>query len=325
MIDKIIDELSDSNQSLVNPLLKTKVIATRIGNIELLNWINKELNGYNSIQSNSDLPDYRNAKANSSCTLKVGYGIQENTPVPIAYLKDEGLRDFFIKFPLVDGVQTLETYTTNPKGDTLGKNLSVDFWKMVTSEFRKTGVNITVTNISVTTSISSITQTLSEIRSKFLDLMLAVETEFPNISDISSSTKEQKNELSDKITLILKQVNITNSGDGSSINTGNDNALNSASGDNIQQEINLTKEKSEQIEELISELKSAIADQNFEEKSDVELEIQRVENQLSKEEPKSTIVKQSLETIKSFLLSVSANVWTPPIIEGINNILMPIG
>lgn len=325
MINKIIDELSDSNQSLVNPLLKTKVIATRIGNSELLKWVNNELNGYNGITKNSDLPSYRIAKANSSCTLKVGYGIQENTPIPIAYLKDDDLRDFFIKFPLVDGVQTLETYTHNPKSDTLGKNLSVDFWKMVTTELRKAGANITVTNINVTTSISSITQTLSEIRSKFLDLMLAIETEFPNVPDISSSTAEQKSELNDKITLILKQVNITNSGDGSSINTGNDSAINSASGENIQQEINFTQEQTQKIQDLISELKSALINEDFEEKSDVELEIQRVENQLKKQEPKSTIVKQSLETIKGFLLSVSANAWTGPIVEGIKNLLMTIG
>lgn len=325
MINKIIDELSDSNQSLVNPLLKTKIVASRIGNIELLNWVNNELNGYNNVSKNSDLPGYRIAKANSSCTLKLGYGIQENTPVPTASIKDEELRDLFLKFPLYDGVQTLETYTDSPQNDSIGKNLSIDYWKMITTELRKKSSSISITNISVSTSISSITQTLSEIRSKFLDLMLAVEEQFPNISDISSSSLEQKNEVSDKITLILKQVNITNSGDGSSINTGNESALNSASGENIQQENNINQAQIQEIQSLILELKTAISDKSFQDKSDVEFEIQRIENQLKKKEPKSTIVEQSLETIKGFLLNVSANIWTEPIVVGINNLLMSIG
>ena len=46
LINYIINDLMDLNQPLEAGLLKTKVLATRIGNKELMNWINGEINGF---------------------------------------------------------------------------------------------------------------------------------------------------------------------------------------------------------------------------------------------------------------------------------------
>lgn len=323
MIQKIIDELSDSEQSLVNPLLKTKVLASRLGNTKLLEWVNNELNGYND-SDNKNIPKYRIAKANSLCNIKLGYQVEYNTPIPISYIKDESFRNFFREFPLLDGIKTLESYEYNSKGDTLGKPLPVDFWKLLTGEIRKSVPNLTVTNVTISTQISSITQALSEIRSEFLDLMLTLELEFPELNNIATETQENKNQINDKITIIMKQINIKNTGDGSSINTGNDSNINTASGDNIKQEITIEPEKIAEIDNLIAQIKEALAENELEDKEDIEFEIQRIENQLKKNEPKNTIINQSLNTIQSFLLSVTANAWTPSILEGIRNLMSSI-
>lgn len=323
MIKKIIDELSDNNQSLVNPLLKTKVLATRLGNENLLDWVNNELNGYNNIDD-KDVPSYRIAKANSHCNIQQGNHIEYNTPVPISLLPEEFARKMFLEFPLLDGVQTLESYQRNEKNDTLGKPLAVDFWAIITREVKKNGARLNITNISVTTHISSVIQALAEIRTKFLDLMLALEQEFPDLEDVTEESKEQKEQISEKITVIMKQINIKNSGDGSTINTGSSNQINSASGNNIDQDILVPEQKNE-IDELMAQIRAALEENEFEEKEDTILEVQRVENQLKKEYPKKSIIGQSLETIQSFLTSIAANAWTQPILQSIQNVLGSIG
>lgn len=323
MIKKIIDELSDNNQSLVNPLLKTKVIATRIGNKNLLNWVNNELKGYNDVDENK-VPSYRIAKANSHCNIQQGYHVERNTPIPISLLPEEFARKMFLEFPLLDGVHTLENYLSDKNNDTLGKPLPVDFWAIVTKEVRRKGAKLKITNISITTHVSSITQTLAEIRTKFLDLMLALEQEFPDFKDVTEESKKDQEKISEQITVIMEQINIENSGDGSTINTGNSNQINSASGDNIDQDI-LAPEQKDEIGELMSQIRAALNEHEIEDKDDVILEVERVENQLKKEQPRVSIISQSLDTVQGFLTSIAANAWTEPILKEIQNMINTIG
>jgi len=304
MIKQIINELSDNNQSLVNPL-------------------NNELNGYHTADDN-DVPLYRIAKASSHCNIQKGFITEYNTPIPISLLPEEFAKKMFLEFPLHDGVDALESYLGNEKKDTLAKPLPVDFWSYLTSKVRKKGENIQITNISVSTHVSSVIQTLAEIRTKFLDLMLALEQDFPDLGDMTEISAEQKEQINNQITVIMKQIKIENSGDGSTINTGDANQINSASGTNINQNI-LAPEQKNEVEELMSKIRAVLDENEFNEKEDTMLEVQRVENQLKKDSPNKSIIGQSLETIQSFLTSVAANAWTPPILQGIQNVLGSIG
>jgi len=56
LAETIINELTSTNISLSSPLLKTKVLAYRIKNQELLNWTNHELVGYPILDQ---VPNYR--------------------------------------------------------------------------------------------------------------------------------------------------------------------------------------------------------------------------------------------------------------------------
>ena len=65
IIEQIIEELSDSSKSLTNPLLKARVIASRIGNHGLEKWVNDELAGYGA----DNLPNYRIAISTTTCSI----------------------------------------------------------------------------------------------------------------------------------------------------------------------------------------------------------------------------------------------------------------
>lgn len=45
LLNEIIDALSSQDSSLTDALLKTKVLLHKIGHKELVEWVNRELNG----------------------------------------------------------------------------------------------------------------------------------------------------------------------------------------------------------------------------------------------------------------------------------------
>ncbi|MFH1157652.1 MAG: hypothetical protein V1721_02015 [Pseudomonadota bacterium] len=57
-IKQVIADAADLNVPVVTLLRKSKVIATKLGQTDFLEWINKELNGYKGIEA-KDLPSYR--------------------------------------------------------------------------------------------------------------------------------------------------------------------------------------------------------------------------------------------------------------------------
>jgi len=55
-LDEIIDGATDDALSTSNLLRKVRTVAHRLGAEEILKWVDRELNGYNSVE---DLPPYR--------------------------------------------------------------------------------------------------------------------------------------------------------------------------------------------------------------------------------------------------------------------------
>ncbi|PWH82009.1 hypothetical protein DIS18_12135 [Algibacter marinivivus] len=322
MIQQIIYDLTNDDKSLVSPLLKTKVFASRLKNKKLLEWVNKEINGYSMSDT---LPEYRVGSATSSCTLRQGYALQENTPVPISFISDENLRNFFVQFEFRDSVKTLESYVNHKDNDTLIKILPIDFWALLTRHMKESGFKSEIRDIKKMAHISTITQTLTEIRSKFLDFMLNLETEFPdlpkNIEDISDDIKEN---ITKTINVIMgNQYNTSNVGEGNTINTGNNAKINTATGTNITQQLEINSLKKEEIKNLVEQI-NIIVDKlelNEEDKEDILSESERVLNQLKREKPKQTIISQSLNTTYDILSKVDSNSQTEPIIAEIETLL----
>src|SRR6185312_479935 len=104
-LDEIINNLTDSSKTLLDPILKTKVLATRMKNAELLAWADQEMIGYSDSRA---VPCYRYGKSVYYCSLQQPGGIQENASLPLLIF-DEEIRDWFLKHPFTDGVAALES------------------------------------------------------------------------------------------------------------------------------------------------------------------------------------------------------------------------
>ena len=86
LIKEIIDILSYGNPNLTDALIKTKVLLHKLGEKQLVAWVNHELDGYGE---DTDLPDYRvvcsMVKAN---VMNMEYSAN-NIDVPVYHIEDQ--------------------------------------------------------------------------------------------------------------------------------------------------------------------------------------------------------------------------------------------
>ncbi|MFC4686581.1 hypothetical protein ACFO4P_06500 [Epilithonimonas pallida] len=216
LINQIVNELVDDSLSLNSALLKTKVLASRIGNKELLSWTNSELSGYNS---ESTLPNYRKNVWNA---LK-GTILNGNWKYPDHEIPTMGLDEDFEKSlrtsNFYESIQSLENLVKE-KG-TLGTPVRAEIMQMIENNWINMG-NPYLSIISCNKIIpkANIVSIIACVRSKLLDFLLTIENEFGD--DIEIKDLKRKNT---EITNIMHQTIINSNGTGNSINTGNDNSL----------------------------------------------------------------------------------------------------
>lgn len=221
MIKEIIELLSDDEKSLTTPLFKTQVFASRIGNAPLYEWVTKELNGFNR---SDEIPEYRIAKASPIGTISDGYNYQQNTILPVSVFGDKIAKNL-IKFKIDIGVKALEDTSTGKYGDIILKPLGADFCAMLTREAQKNGAEIQILEARILVHIGEFINSTSKIRAKFLDLILKLEQQYPEIDEKIEKNSIDRNELNKSITHIMTQINIHSSGEGNIVTSGNHNTI----------------------------------------------------------------------------------------------------
>jgi hypothetical protein len=213
LINDIINELIDVDKSISSPLLKTKVLASRLQNDVLLNWVSNELKGYNN---SSDLPDYRKYKGNITGTYVIGVMQYNDQPVPTIGLK----RDFEKVLRIMNinqSIASLEILKGENKSGILEHTFSAELTGLIQQNWQKLGnPDLQLINCKKSISVSAVVEILSYVRNNLLDFMLKIDSEFGNITEIEEL--KTKNE---KIATIVNQTIINNSGDGNVVNTGN--------------------------------------------------------------------------------------------------------
>jgi hypothetical protein len=212
LINEIINELVDNEKSISSPLLKTKVLASRLQNDVLLNWVSNELKGYST---EADLPDYRKYRGNITGYYIDG-GIQYNDqPVPTTGLN----RDIEIKLRSMNiyhSISTLETLKGENKSGKLEHTFPAELTALIQQNWRKMGnPYLQLVNCKISISVNAVNEILSIVRNNLLEFMLKIDSEFGNNTQIEE-LKTKKVE----IATIMNQTIINNSGDGNVLNTG---------------------------------------------------------------------------------------------------------
>jgi hypothetical protein len=144
LIDQIIEDLINTDKSLVSALLKTKVLASRIDNSELLTWVNNELVGYSDYDK---VPKYRSAKLAYQCTLKQGWDTVSNQQLPLLMFPEEVRQNLMAKL-FNEGVEALEEMSSGNSGDFLGKDFGADMCAVLTTQLKQ-GSNLQILQLRV--------------------------------------------------------------------------------------------------------------------------------------------------------------------------------
>jgi AbiTii len=248
ILQEVIDELVNAEKSIVGPLLKLNYFGLLTKNTQLIEYTNRELNGY-SKDDNDNIPDYRNVPISIQIDMQAGYETHKNLQLPAEMLAppfNEGLK----KMPIYEGISILE------KMEIAGKQEEMDyiykpfqlvmlhyFQKPATSLY-KFGISADVIAARAKFSQFKILEILQIVRSKLLVFTMEVGEEFGYNIEINSFKKKQ--DQNNQQIVNYMNTSITNTGDGNVVNTGDHSSQ--------QVTINISKGDTEKLMQAMSEL-----------------------------------------------------------------------
>ena len=294
LIKNIIEELIQTETSLSSPLFKTKFLATKIENNELLEWVNNELNGYKVEKNelNEKVPEYRKTGATLFGTYyqNMGNGTKqlfENMILPTQDY-DEVWRNFFQTITLYESVPSLELTHSQSKSKNIIINIPPEIGSMIQKKISKLNPYIELILVKKEASSAIIIQVITSVRYKLLDFMLAIDNQFGDIIDFSFLIQNKE-----QITTIVNQSIINNSGDSVLINTGDSNKIKISN--NYAERKKLIDKTSEIIELLKKEL-------DVSEKNSLEIlaGFEVIFNELQKNEPNKLSISETLSNVKKY-------------------------
>jgi len=199
LISDIINELVDTDRTVSAPLLKTKVLAHRTKNEELGDWASKELSGYLQYD---ELPSYRQRKGKVVGTFINGNMKYTNQPLPTG--------NFF------QSITALEELISADSEEPLQMGFSAEIVSMITHEMREMdNPYFQVINAKTIIAPSVVTEIVAIVRSKLLDFMLKIDTEFGSLTEIEDLQSKNK-----EVNEIMRQTIINTTGDGNVITAG---------------------------------------------------------------------------------------------------------
>ncbi|QNR85074.1 hypothetical protein H9N25_00760 [Pedobacter riviphilus] len=219
LISDILNDLVNDQISLTVALNKTKVLATRIGNKRLLDWVNSELKGYANLNS---VPEYRITHGTIIGDFNNGRQMVTNYPIPLPDL-GEKMDDQIRQFRTVDSIYTLESFFKMPgreKLDSLVFPFSDGMRATLEDILRNSnGPYFQLISVGIKVPFHFATSVIAKVKDMLLEFMLEIEKEFGIESDIADL---KNNNL--KINYIMNNT-ITNNGDGNVVNTGSNSQI----------------------------------------------------------------------------------------------------
>ena len=166
LLTDLISELSEPQPSLIDALVKTKVLLHRVGRRDLVDWVNNEINGY---PDDAPLPSYRVIPAHVKGNVTNNAYSYSDHPLPTMHLTKEQ-RKRLEELEMRDSIAVLEGLA---KHDTKGlqRPLPVEyaafFNKALSGGYK-------VQQAWCDIGIGRFAQITAQVRSKLLDFLLDV-------------------------------------------------------------------------------------------------------------------------------------------------------
>lgn len=177
LLQQIEEESIDPRSDITALLRKCLVLASRLQNPSLKNWVNNELNGYSDIK---DLPSYRIVPCLSSGSFRMASAFtkhdvlisQENIPVEF--------REELGRIDLVESVSILQARVNDGKAKVVSQPWSNKFVQPLAHKIFPNQVLVSANKILAT---YSLVQVLASIKDRVLRFVLDMEGNCPNAGD----------------------------------------------------------------------------------------------------------------------------------------------
>ena len=183
LVDEIVELLSASKPSLENALFKAQVLAHKLGELELNQWVDSELKGY---PSREQVPPYRTVSVTVMGNFSNGAYRYSDQPLPILKL-DKKLRQKLEVTHLTQSIAVIEKWSKNDS------DLSVVVAPEFYGELSKgLGGGYSVERAWGKHSVGAMLQVVVEVRSRLLDLALQLADRIPREPDLGSIKQVSK-------------------------------------------------------------------------------------------------------------------------------------
>ena len=182
LIEEIIELLSSGEINLKVALLKTKVLIHKLGEKELLDWVNGELNGYLEKES---IPDYRVLHLTIKGNVSNRARRYSNQTLPVMHL-DKVIRECLDTKYLMNGIAVIEQYSEQ---EHLHISIAPEYYPYLSEGYDST---YQVESAWALHSAGAMTQILTEVNSRLLDFVLELSEKFPSEMDSSEMKTRSK-------------------------------------------------------------------------------------------------------------------------------------
>ncbi|EII2379431.1 TPA: hypothetical protein ACGG79_003483 [Vibrio cholerae] len=169
LIDEIIEILSSEESNLKTALLKTKVLLHKLGEKDILDWVDSELRGYQYIEL---LPSYRVIHVSVLGNVSNMAYRQTHQVLPMMHL-DDSIREKLDTRFLTESIAVINEYS---KRDDLQITIAPEFYPLL-SKGLSNGYQVEAAWGIVSSGV--MTQVLTEVNSRLLDFVLELSEKFP--------------------------------------------------------------------------------------------------------------------------------------------------
>lgn len=247
VLNDVINDLIDAEKSLINPLMKLNYFARITKNIELTEYTLNEIKGYSA---KSNLPDYRKIGCRLFVDFQAGWNSHPHKELPISGL-DKDIQEFCKYIPVYESIREIEDMNSkfSEKDSSYELQLPIPLELLpqiqpFATKLYKSNIRIQVTGARLIGNSRKILGITETVRTNLLAFTLEIAERFGYEIELTNYN-EQRDNNNKTVLQFMTTNNITTTGDGNIINTGNKA--------NIDAQINISKGSKDELIKFLQE------------------------------------------------------------------------
>lgn len=193
---QIIKDLATEKVSLSSAFHRLMIIASDIGSVDLMQWAEKELNGY---QKYNELPEYRKLNLMNFQYTGINGSFQvTNVSLPLGFLKPSTLKKVSA-VGIFDGIAELERNAEI-------KEVAYRDVSYLAGEIYEESGGVQCISVRQIIPTQQYTKILSNIKTRLLGILLKIDKEYGNMDDLDVAISDKDPEMIKKINISIEKM-----------------------------------------------------------------------------------------------------------------------